>query len=53
MYCRAACFEGRLEIVSYLCESGADVEKANKYNNTCLMISCYKVILLHLPYDFL
>ena len=27
---RAASFEGLLEIVSYLCESGTDIYKANK-----------------------
>ena len=42
-YFRAACFEGRLDIVSFLCGKGADIERGNKYSNTCLMISCYKV----------
>ena len=35
--------QGRLDIVRYLCEHKADFHIANKYNNTCLMISCYKV----------
>ena len=39
---RAACFEGRLDIVRYLCEQEADFHIANKYNNTCLMIASYK-----------
>ena len=40
---RAACFEGKLDIVAYLVEEGrADVNIANKYDNTCLMISAYK-----------
>ena len=32
-----------MDIVRYLCENSADFHIANKYNNTCLMISCYKV----------
>jgi Fem-1 family protein b len=39
---RAACFDGRLDIVSFLVSHGADVNIANKFNNTCLMISSYK-----------
>ena len=39
---RAACFEGRLDIVRYLIEHGADMNLANKYNNSCLMIAAYK-----------
>lgn len=39
---RAACFDGRLDIVKYLVRHGADIHKANKYNNTCLMIASYK-----------
>ena len=40
---RAACFEGKLDIVAFLVEEGrADVNIANKYDNTCLMISAYK-----------
>lgn len=39
---RAACFDGRLDIVKYLTEHGADIHIANKYNNTCLMIAAYK-----------
>ena len=34
---RAACFDGRLDIVQYLAEHGADIHLANKYNNTCLV----------------
>jgi Fem-1 homolog b len=39
---RAACFDGRLDIVQYLVNHKADVNLANAYNNTCLMISSYK-----------
>ncbi len=39
---RAACFDGRLDIVKYLMEHGADIHLANKYNNTCLMIAAFK-----------
>lgn len=39
---RAACFDGRLDIVKYLIEHKADLHISNKYNNTCLMISCYR-----------
>lgn len=39
---RAACFDGRLDIVQYLVNHKADVNIANAYNNTCLMISSYK-----------
>lgn len=44
---RAACFDGRLDIVQYLAEHGASVHIANKYNNTCLMIAAYKGSLRH------
>ena len=34
---RAACFDGRADIVKYLIEEGkADFNIANKFNNTCL-----------------
>jgi len=39
---RAACFDGRLDIVTYLTQHKADIHIANKYNNTCLMIAAYK-----------
>lgn len=39
---RAACFQGRLDIVSYLVAQGAEVNMTNAYNNTSLMISAYK-----------
>lgn len=39
---RAACFEGRLDIVEYLVAHGANLHLANQYNNTCLMIAAYK-----------
>lgn len=39
---RAACFDGRLDIVKYLIDHSADIHIANKYNNTCLMIAAYK-----------
>lgn len=39
---RAACFDGRLDIVRYLVEHQADISITNKYNNTCLMIAAYK-----------
>lgn len=39
---RAACFDGRLDIVRYLVEHHADISITNKYNNTCLMIAAYK-----------
>lgn len=39
---RAACFDGRLDIVQYLVMHKADYKIANKYNNTCLMIAAYK-----------
>lgn len=39
---RAACFDGRLDIVAYLVKHGADVHRMNKYNNSCLMIAAYK-----------
>jgi Fem-1 family protein b len=38
---RAACFNGRLHIVQYLVENGADYNLANKFDNTCLMIAAY------------
>lgn len=39
---RAACFDGRLDIVRFLVEHHADISITNKYNNTCLMIAAYK-----------
>lgn len=33
---------GRMDIVQYLVTHGADINLANAYNNTCLMISAYK-----------
>lgn len=39
---RAACFDGRLDIVRYLVEHNANIGIANKYDNTCLMIAAYK-----------
>lgn len=39
---RAACFDGRLDIVQYLVKHGADLHKLNKFNNSCLMIAAYK-----------
>lgn len=39
---RAACFDGRLDIVNYLTQHNANIHLANKYNNTCLMIAAYK-----------
>lgn len=39
---RAACYDGRLDIVKYLTHHDADIHIANKYNNTCLMIAAYK-----------
>lgn len=40
---RAACFDGRTDIVKYLIEVGkADFNIANKFNNTCLMIAAFK-----------
>ena len=40
---RAACFDGRLDIVKYLVETGkGDFNIANKFNNTCLMIAAFK-----------
>ena len=39
---RAACFDGRADIVKYLIEDGkADFNIANKFNNTCLMIASF------------
>ncbi len=39
---RAACFDGRVDIVKYLIEEGhADFNIANKFNNTCLMIAAF------------
>lgn len=35
-------FIGRLDIVKYLVAHNADINLANTYNNTCLMISSYK-----------
>lgn len=35
-------FSGRLDIVKYLIEHGADVNLANTYNNTSIMIAAYK-----------
>ena len=39
---RAACFDGRLDIVKYLTDHDANIHITNKYNNTCLMIAAYK-----------
>lgn len=39
---RAACYDGRLDIVKYLIEHGADLNITNHYNNSCLMIAAYK-----------
>ena len=40
---RAACFDGRLDIVRYLVEKGnGNLNIANKFNNTCLMIAAFK-----------
>lgn len=33
---------GRLDIVQYLVLHNAEINLANAYNNTCLMISSYK-----------
>lgn len=39
---RAACFDGRVDIVKYLIEEGrADYNIANKFENTCLMIAAF------------
>ena len=39
---RAACFDGRAEIVKFLVEEGkADFDIANKFNNTSLMIAAF------------
>lgn len=39
---RAACFDGRVDIVRFLIEEGkADYNIANKFNNTCLMIAAF------------
>ena len=39
---RAACFDGRADIVRYLIEEGhANFNIANKFNNTCLMIAAF------------
>ena len=48
---RAACFDGRLDIVKYLVETGkGDLNIANKFNNTCLMIAAFKGHLKVLEY---
>ena len=39
---RAACFDGRLDIVKYLTDHSANIHIANSHNNTCLMIAAYK-----------
>jgi len=39
---RAACFNGRLDIVKYLSDHQADINIPNMFNNTCLMIASYK-----------
>lgn len=39
---RAACFNGRLDIVKYLINHQADINIPNMFNNTCLMIASYK-----------
>ena len=39
---RAACFDGRLDIVQYLVENGANINISSTFNNTCLMIAAYR-----------
>ena len=39
---RAACFDGRLDIVQYLVEHGAKINISDAFNNTCLMIAASK-----------
>lgn len=39
---RAACFDGRVEVVKVLLHHGADLHIANQYNNSCLMLAAYK-----------
>ena len=39
---RAACYDGRMLIVRFLVESGADLEIANRHGHTSLMIACYR-----------
>lgn len=39
---RAACYFGDEAIVEYLIQNGADVNKTNVFNSTCLMIASYK-----------
>jgi len=40
---RAAVYGGRLDIAEYLVAHGADINSANNYNNTCLMLAAFKV----------
>ncbi|GAV07188.1 hypothetical protein RvY_17059 [Ramazzottius varieornatus] len=39
---RAACYDGRMQIVRFLVENGADLEIANRHGHTSLMIACYR-----------
>lgn len=39
---RAACYEGRLDIVEYLVNHGADIHMTNVHNNSCLMVAAFK-----------
>lgn len=53
---RAACFDGRLDVVRYLAEHNANVHTANNYNNTCLMVASYRVsqppLCIHILFIF-
>ena len=55
---RAACFEGRLDIVKFLCENAADFTIANKYNNITvlyflpLVYYCFSYTLSHFERSF-
>lgn len=39
---RAACYDGRMQIVRFLVEEGANLEIANRHGHTSLMIACYR-----------